>query len=749
MKNNVRFSLRNKLFLFVVIAFSLLITLTIWQVRQQAKSASESSTESSLSQSTTILNTFVDSQFFSIKEVANSISKDGRVLPLVFEKDSPTLQDLSVELKSAFEFDSLFFISDRGEVLARSDRPEAIGMNLLGKSALFDNALQGNSSRGIIVSGGKILQIVVEPIFDNVARDVIRGLVAVAYELSMEMMENIQTLTSSDIGLFLFNRDDSRNITGAANVHLTNQNLRNELQAYFSELKNPWEQLDENKTQRLTIELNKEVYFSVVKLLSSFEGRPLGFLVTLRSQKDLMEPFTRIENSVLIIGIICLLVAIFIAMFLSYQISEPLLKLVKMTTDIQQGIFPQQKPSTKKPNDEIELLYNSVVKMGSSIKEKNELESYLSGLAPTVERVSLDDVESNMPVLDNGANLKKMSKDAASKPTKKLSKNADQARSTTSPKADDCLDETIVRGKESLDETVAAHRTKKTNGKRSIDTIEVSDVIDKRYRLLQCVGEGVFGKVFLAKDMHLSENIAIKIMDKQRLERSQIGLHIHEEIKLARRITHRNITRTYDFGNFNNFLYITMEYVDGYTLNELVDQNGTIAAYPATILVKQLCSAMHAAHDQGIIHRDLKPQNIAISQQGVLKIMDFGLAVSIHSISAEQREVIQQTAAGTPKFMAPEQFVGGELDERTDIYALGGLAYYVLAGRAPFSASSLERMAQLHQTAPVPSLLAEYPNLPTEVDAIIQKAMQKDPNNRFHTAKDMFDALNAINSIHA
>lgn len=708
MRPSVRFGIRGKLFLFVVAAFVLLLGLILGQIRSQAQKASQTTIDRSLEQSSIILNTFVENQFYSIREVANSISKDGRVLPLVFESDAPTLQDLSLEFKQAFDFDSLFFINADGIILARSDRPEAVGANLKGKSRLFDQALSGTSAQGTIVSGGNLLQIVVEPIFDNVATEVVRGLVAVAYIISEDMIRNLEKLTASDMALLIFSRNKKREIDGVNIKAISNDNLATGLNAYFENDILRWQTIEADKDDRLMLNLKDETYFSTIKLLNSFDQRPLGFVMALRSKSDLMKPFWQIERAVLVIGGLCLLVAIMIAMFLAYRISAPLLKLVGITDDIQEGRFSSDYPQKEKPSDEIDLLFNSVLTMGKRIKEKNELETYLAGLAMEIDSDGLT------PEVSHQDKINISEEDA-----------------------------THV----SIDQTKQITRTTTHLKRRILDQIDKGHIIDKRYELAHCIGEGTFGKVFLAHDTHLSEDIAIKIMDQKRLAHSNLGFDMHEEIKLARRITHRNITRTYDFGTDGQLLYITMEYVEGFTLDSLVNTRGSIAVYPAMILVKQLCSAIQAAHEQGIIHRDLKPQNITINRQGVLKIMDFGLAMSLEQSGKEANENSENLAAGTPRFMAPEQFTGGKLDERTDIYALGGLSYYVFSGTFAYDASSFEEFAHLHYSADIPTMLDINTDFPKEIDTVIQTALQKTPENRFQSAKDMLEAFNKIDTV--
>lgn len=183
----ISFSIRNKIFFLVLIAFSVMIVAISWQIGEQAKRVSTQTVSKSLAQSSVILNTKIISRFETIRDVAIGLARDGRVLPLVYESESATLQDLSLEFQRALGFNILFFTDASGTILARSDRPEAIGANLAGKGELFDKALTGETSTGIFVSQGKLMQMVVVPVFDNVAQDIIRGTIALAYELSQEL----------------------------------------------------------------------------------------------------------------------------------------------------------------------------------------------------------------------------------------------------------------------------------------------------------------------------------------------------------------------------------------------------------------------------------------------------------------------------------------------------------------------------------------------------------------------------------
>ena len=706
MKTSVKLSIRKKLFFFILIGFSLQIIFIVWQIRQQALKVSSETIQTSLDQSITVLNTKLDSRFYSIQEVARGISKDGRVLPLVFERESLTLQDLSLEFKEALAFDSLFFIADDGEILARSDRPEAIGRSIAGRAALFDDALaNGESTQSFIVIRGKILQIVVEPILDNVANEIVRGLVVVAYELSSEIAADINKLTASDVGFFRFLRNKDREISGAESVYVTNNLIKSQIDEYLNQ-NETWSRFLEDTNSSELITTAKESYFSVRNVLTNYGGEPLGFILIFKSQSELMKPFNAIERSVIFIGMSFLLVSILIGIFVSIRLTKPILELVNMTSDIQAGIYPKRKARQDKPNDELDLLFNSVVQMGNSIKEKNDLEGYLAGIANELESDS-ELSDQSMPIPTE---------------TNKASSPGD-------------LTEIVLPTTLNADSTLPGEGPASYTGKNKIGG---------RYQLLRNLGQGQFGVVFLAQDTQLNEKIALKIIDKNRLNSQDVILDFHEEIKLARRITHRNITRTYDFGEDGNLIFITMEYVDGFTLERLIREYGSINSHLGLIFAKQMCSAIHAAHEQGIIHRDLKPQNISITQQGVLKIMDFGLAVSIRTLDDDQKEKLQSVAAGTPKFMAPEQFYGRELDTRTDIYALGIIMYFLFTGKVPYSNNDFNKLAELHYKGKIPLLNEKIPHFPKELSDIVHKTMQKEPDERYQSVKEIYDSLNKV-----
>ncbi|MBT5229490.1 MAG: hypothetical protein HOM11_04345 [Methylococcales bacterium] len=202
----IRFGLRLKLFLLVLISFSVLISVIAWRVGVESSQAAEKSILKSLSQSEVILETSLNTRFTTILETTRGISIDPRVVPLVVDRDQASLQDFIGEMTEDAELDIIFLTDQNGVILARSDKPSMAGRHLKGKSQLVDDPLAGKEARGFMVSGGDLYQVTSLPIYDNVATSIIRGMVAVAYKLSPDIAMSINKLTENQIGFYAFNK---------------------------------------------------------------------------------------------------------------------------------------------------------------------------------------------------------------------------------------------------------------------------------------------------------------------------------------------------------------------------------------------------------------------------------------------------------------------------------------------------------------------------------------------------------------
>ncbi len=265
-----------------------------------------------------------------------------------------------------------------------------------------------------------------------------------------------------------------------------------------------------------------------------------------------------------------------------------------------------------------------------------------------------------------------------------------------------------------------------------------------RYEVKEVLGMGGMGVVYRAFDRELQEAVAIKTLRPEALAGDGVALErFKQEIRLARKIAHRNVVRTYDLGEVNGMYYLTMEFVEGTSLKELIGTRGPLPV-PVTLAIgKQLCRALEVAHEQGVIHRDIKPQNIAVEPSGVLKVMDFGIA-RLTTRPKEQGLTRDGMSVGTPDYMSPEHLSGMELDVRSDLYSAGVVLFECLTARLPFEADTMYALIAKHLEDEPPDPRALRPDIPEALAAVIVKAMAREPGDRYQTAAEMHDALEVI-----
>ncbi|MGH9443193.1 MAG: protein kinase domain-containing protein [Thermoanaerobaculia bacterium] len=262
-----------------------------------------------------------------------------------------------------------------------------------------------------------------------------------------------------------------------------------------------------------------------------------------------------------------------------------------------------------------------------------------------------------------------------------------------------------------------------------------------RYDIESELGVGGMGIVYKAHDRTLDDAVAIKVLRNEALAQDASLIdRFKQEIRLARRITHRNVLRTHDFGESNGLRYLSMEYVRGITLKHLLDQNRRLPVAAALRIARQICGGLGAAHSAGVIHRDIKPQNILIEPNGGLKIMDFGIA----RLSQDKGMTATGMVVGTPDYISPEQAKGGTLDPRTDIYSAGIVFYELFSGALPFEGDSALGVVLKHIQDKPPAIETKYPEIDPRIAKIVMKAIEKDPDRRYQSIAEMNQELSEV-----
>jgi eukaryotic-like serine/threonine-protein kinase len=275
--------------------------------------------------------------------------------------------------------------------------------------------------------------------------------------------------------------------------------------------------------------------------------------------------------------------------------------------------------------------------------------------------------------------------------------------------------------------------------KLDIQTLKPGDIIDGRYKYIDRIGRGAFGTVLLMEDTVVDERLILKFLNPNVSQDEEVMKRFVHELRYSRKITHKNVIRIYDFLYIQGLYAISMEYFPSHTLGSEVVNDKPVDLKRAVRFGIDICTGMTVAHQVGIVHRDLKPANVLINQDGLLKIVDFGVA-------AAQREGDTQLTKtgyviGSPKYMAPEQILGKKVDERADIYALGVILYEMVTGVPPYSRGDHMSVMYQHVQGKARPAQEVNPNLPPGLSDLVMRAMAVDKTKRFQTMEELRLAL--------
>ncbi len=414
--------------------------------------------------------------------------------------------------------------------------------------------------------------------------------------------------------------------------------------------------------------------------VKSLAGETLGAFVVSRSRDEETAAFREIRMALLGIGLAALLLALPVTFALGRRIARPLEQLAAGAVAIRDGNLDVKLPEAG--SDEVGALARAFSAMVGELREKAQLEELLAEM----QRRPLDSARTVVP--ETGS-------------------------------------ETVALQAQTVRSSASGPR--------------VGYRFAGRYDILSVLGKGGMGSVYRALDRELDDEVALKVLTPEAFEQGTAAIQmLKQEIRLARKITHPNVVRTHDLGEADGVRFLTMEYAPGTTLKELVDRKGALALAPGIQISKQLCRGLAAVHEAGILHRDIKPHNIMVLPNGVVKLMDFGIA---HMAEAVDSAAQAGQTVGTPYYMSPEQARAEVLDPRSDLYSVGVVIFELFTGERPIEGIDPMDVMRNHvlKEPKRPTLLR--PDLPDILERIILACLSKGREKRPPSANDLYGAL--------
>jgi serine/threonine protein kinase/tetratricopeptide (TPR) repeat protein len=271
----------------------------------------------------------------------------------------------------------------------------------------------------------------------------------------------------------------------------------------------------------------------------------------------------------------------------------------------------------------------------------------------------------------------------------------------------------------------------------SVPLLQTGEVLADRYEILQMLGEGGMGAVYKAKDRELDRFVALKLIRRELASNPAIVARFKQELLLSHQVTHKNVIRIYDLGDSDGLKFISMEFVEGRDLRALILEKNKFTPEEAVEVIQQVCFALEAAHSVGVIHRDLKPQNVMRDKTGRILVMDFGMARTLEGDGMTQSGAL----VGTMEYMSPEQAMAGNLDQRSDLFAVGLILYELLTGKMPYkSESALASLIKRTQQRAVP--VSDHDgSIPLPLSNIVSKCLERDVSLRYQNASEILHDL--------
>lgn len=668
--------------LLVVVTLGLAGALATWRANQIAEESIGTAMKV-IPRDVAVYRTGLESQ---LKATLRSVAEEPGI-KAIFDSPVGTLWDTAKDKAEILNARTFFFFDREGILVARSDRPpvESERRSFRQVAWVADPLESWKESAATIREGRTLSVVAAAPV---VAGDPekgearIVGVVAASVPLDEARARDLRDLTGGQVAFVAdtARKGASPNLEiGAATSPAAAGTLVPALRDRPEVLSKLFREAEEVGPLDLVVGGESRVVKAIPLLSSS--GEALGAVVVSRSREEETAAFRQIRKTLLLVGLGALLVSIPVSFLLAGRIARPLQQLAAGAIAVRDGNLDVKLPSGG--SGEVGLLARAFEALVGELREKRQLEELL-------------------------AELRRRPAEATHGP------------SPSSPSAS--------TGPGASGAGAAGPRP--------------GAAFAGRYDVLSILGRGGMGSVYRVLDRELDEEVALKVLTPESFaEGTQAVRTLRQEIRLARKITHPNVVRTHDLGEADGHRFLTMELVPGTTLRELLDRVGPVAMAPGLQIAKQLCRGLSAVHEAGIIHRDIKPQNVMVLPNGVVKVMDFGIA---RTAEGAGHPSVDGETVGTPHYMSPEQVRGLPLDARTDLYAVGVVLFELFTGRRSFLGKEAVEVMSQHLSAEPPRPASLRPDLPDSLERLVLACLAKSPDRRPASAADLYAALTRV-----
>ncbi len=566
---------------------------------------------------------------------------------LVSERRRADILDQTFEAAAQLESQWVFVTDSRGILLGKSDEPGAFGEDM-GNVPLIAGALSGHVTAGFGVSRDSLLfQAVAVPI--EIPGGASIGVLVATRLVDSLLAHDVKVATASE--LVFFTRDQRGVVQLAASTIGSAKELRTAVRSFSVSGPNA-----QPEPKMPDIHLGGTDYLAQRTSLTTAGGDVVGGFVVLRSRDAERASLADVRRSIAVAGLVGFALALLVAYLAARRVTAPVRTLanaVRRAADGNYDLGIRREVSGSAAGAEVDELADAVDALLADLRDKEALIA-MTGRIGSASEPQREDAEA-------------------------------RSRSTGSRRR-------VAGSIASIGAALPGA------GARGGIVLAVGEVLANRYRIDALLGSGGMGMVYRALDQSLGEVVAVKVLRPEILAADPAAAeHVKAELRLARRITHRNVVRTHDIGESDGVPFFTMEYVDGTSLADVIHARRSLPSVAVIAVANQLLRALVAAHAQQVIHGDLKPQNLLIGSNGVVKVTDFGVARLMRDPRhTSDRELPDSATAGrlggatvgTPEYMAPEQLIGGPASVQTDIYAAGIVLHECLYGGTPYHAQT-------------------------------------------------------------